>query len=89
MKRYILSPDPPKAGSSLIVCYDFITPDENGDSASSPVAIDLTYEPPTGSLSITLTAGVCCETVSVPAGAKLLTLHDQTGQSEDRTAPVV
>lgn len=69
------TPDPPQAGQKLTICYDF------SKVEATSVELSVEFDPPSGSVSVHLTAAVPCADVNVPSGAGDVLVVDQSGAS--------
>lgn len=76
--RITVSPNPPCAGQSATICYDF-----SGVSGTT-VNLTLEFEPDSiANIDITIDKDVSnCKTVTIPAGALRLTIVDPNGGAD-------
>lgn len=81
--RISITPNPPEAGKTAKVCYDFI-----GSGITSTV-LDVEFTPPTGSGSYPVSIGSPCVDVPIPDGAEFVLITDQDGVSEPLDRVVV
>ena len=84
IERILVAPDPPQRGAEMEICYLFA-----GIGDPGPVVLVVTFDPPTGSGSVSVSPGSPCASIAVPPGALGVVIVDDSGQSADYGAPVV
>lgn len=79
--RISVDPDPPEAGESLQICYDF-----SGTGLES-TTLTVTFDPG-GSENLLVTPHAPCQTITVPSNAEVYNITDQSAQSQDKGGSV-
>lgn len=81
MQRITFSPDPPEAGKTLKICYEF------AGSGVSSTRLEVSYDPPNGSTKYDVTPQNPCVTIQC-AVADEITVDDLDGPSDTRTSVI-
>ena len=85
MTRISCTPNPPVAGQSVTICYDF----SGSGLTEAKLQVEFTLAPPGSSTSTyTVKPASNCVTVQVPTNAVAMKVHDTTGVSTDFTTEV-
>lgn len=81
-----VTPDPPVAGQSATICYDF----SKLENPPASITLSLTWSPSsvTGPTTVTVTPTQHCVTITVPDDATGLTVDDPTDNSLPWDGPV-
>lgn len=82
-QRITLNPDPPVAGQTLEICYDF------SGLGLDKMRLRVTFDPDVVSpAEYSVTPDHPCVTILVPEGAQSITVEDLDGPSPDKNAPI-
>lgn len=82
VQRISLDPDPPTAGASVLICYDF---DGSGLFSTN---LTTSFRPGGAPVTFEVTVASPCKWVKVPSGTTHLVVEDDSGISPDRVSPV-
>jgi hypothetical protein len=77
--KITFDPDPPQKGKALKICY----------TGTLPRTLDIDWDPAGTPTSATCPSPGGCVTITVPANASSVIVHDPSGAAEDKTSVVV
>jgi hypothetical protein len=79
MPKITFDPDPPRRGKALKICY----------TGALPATLDISWDPAGVPTKCTCPSPGGCVTITVPANASSVIVHDPSGAAADKTSVVV